>query len=322
MRRIRLLPVILTAILIAASQAMAQSWPAKPVRIIVPFPPGGNTDSIARITAEWLTQRIGGSFIVENKPGANGAIAAEFVARSPADGYTIFMATLPQMAILPAMTRTRYDPVKDFALISIVGSNVFALALNNIIPAKTLGEFTNYVRERPGQFAYSSGGSGSVGHLVMALLLQRAGLQMSHVGYKGGAPALADVLAGHVPAYFGNLAEIIPHAKGGKIKVLAVSGERRAPQLPDVPTVAEQGYRGFSINTWNALAAPAGSPAPVVERIAREIGAAATDPGFVRKLENIGVEAIGNSPAEFAKVLEADMKTWAEAVRISGARVE
>jgi tripartite-type tricarboxylate transporter receptor subunit TctC len=308
------------AALLAATPAGAQTWPQKPVRIVVPFSPGGNTDSIARITAEWLSQKLGQPVLVENKPGASGAIAAEFVARAPADGYTLFLATLPQMAVLPAMTKTPYDPVADFAPISVIASNNFALAMNDLIPAKTLPEFVAYARERPGKLVYASAGTSSISHLTMVLLLKRAGLQLEHVSYKGGAPALADVVAGHVPMYFGNLAEIVPHAGGGKIKILAVSGEKRAPQLPNVPTVAEQGYPGFQTNTWNALAAPAKTPQPVIDRLAREIALAVRDPAFVQRLESIGVDPVGNTPAEFAALLKADLATWAEAVRVAGVK--
>ena len=305
-----------------ATAASAQSWPQRPVRIVVPFSAGGNTDSIARITAEWLTQKLGQTVIVENKPGAGGAIAAEFVARAPADGYTLFMATLPQMAVLPAMARTPYDPVADFAPVSIVASNHFALAVNDLIPAATLQELVAHVRRHPSRLVYASAGTGSLSHLSVVLLLKRAGLAMEHLAYKGGAPALADVVAGHVPMYFGNLAEIIPQARGGKIKVLAVSGDKRAPQLPNVPTVAEQGFPGFSTNTWNAIAAPAKTPQTVIDRLAREIAQAARDPGFVQRLENIGVEPVGNTPAEFAAQLKSDLEIWAEAVRIAGIKAD
>lgn len=318
----RWLLVVLFAMQIFAIDVNAQVWPSKPVRIIVPFPAGGNTDSQARIAADWLARHISGTFIVENKPGAGGAIAADMVAKSAADGYTLFMATLPQLAILPAMGKLPYDPVKDFSLISIVGSNDFALALNDMIPAKTLSEFAAYVKERPGKLNYASAGNGSVSHLSMAMLLHRAGLLMTAVTYKGEPPALADLLAGHIPVYFGNLAGIVPHFRAGKIKVLAVSGNKRVSLIPNVPTVSEQGYPGFRTSTWNGLAAPAGTPTAIIERIAREIGAGAKDAEFIKKLANIGIDAVGNSPAEFAEVLESDIKTWAEAVRISGAKVE
>jgi len=302
--------------------ARSQDWPQKPVRLIVPFPPGGVTDNIARHTADWLTRKLGQNVIVENRPGASGAIAVEFVAKSPADGYTLLMAPLPQMAILPAMTRTPYDPEKDFAPITIVGSNVFALAVHRSLPADTLPKFVAFVKARPGQVSYASAGSGTVSHLTMALFMQRAGLDMVHVPYKGGGPAVADTIAGHVPLYFGNLSEVLPHAAGTRIRVLAVSGEKRAPQLPETPTVAESGYPGFRTSTWNGIAAPARTPQAVVERVAREMRPAANDAGFVGKLQVIGVDAICGTPEEFAKTLKADMAIWAEAVRISGAKVE
>ena len=302
--------------------ARSQDWPQKPVRLIVPFPPGGVTDNIARASADWLTRRLGQNVIVENRPGASGAIAGELVAKAPADGYTLLMAALPPMAILPAMTKTPYDPVKDFAPITIVGSNVFALAVHRSLPADTLPKFVAFVKAHPGQVSYASAGSGTVAHLTMALFMQRAGLDMVHVPYKGGGPAMADAMAGHVSLYFGNLSEVIPHAGGNRIRVLAVSGDKRAPQLPDLPTVAESGYPGFRTSTWNGIAAPAKTPQAIIERIASEMQPARNDAGFVSRLHVIGVDAICGTPDEFARTLKADIPVWAEAVRISGARIE
>ena len=241
----RAIALLLVATLLVSTHSVAQQWPQRPVKVVVPFPPGGVTDSIARITADWLAPRLGQPVIAENRPGASGAIAAEFVARADADGYTLFSAATPQLAIVPHVQKISYDPVKDFAPISIVGTNPFALGCNANLPPKSLTELVAYAKERPGQLSYASPGSGSVGHLTMALFLARAGLKMEAVLYKGGGPAMADVVAGHVPCYFGNLNEIIPHAGGGRLTVFAVSAERRAPQLPQVPTVAEQGYPGL-----------------------------------------------------------------------------
>ena len=229
---------IAVLLLILSSNAFAQQWPQRPVKVVVPFPPGGVTDSIARITADWLAPRLGQPVIAENRPGASGAIAADFVARSEPDGYTLFSAATPQLAVVPHVQKIAYDPVKDFAPISIVGTNPFALGCNEKMPASNLGEFVAYVKERQGQLSFASPGSGSVGHLTMALFLARAGLKMEAVLYKGGGPAIADVVAGHVPCYFGNLNEIIPHAGSGRLKVFAVSSERRAPQLPQVPLIS------------------------------------------------------------------------------------
>jgi tripartite-type tricarboxylate transporter receptor subunit TctC len=305
-------------LLILSSNAFAQQWPQKPVKVVVPFPPGGVTDSIARITAEWLAPRLGQPVLAENRPGASGAIAAEFVARSDPDGYTLFSAATPQLAVVPHVQKIAYDPLKDFAPISIVGTNPFALGCNEKFPPKSLAEFVAYVKERPGQLSFASAGSGSVGHLTMALLLARTGLKMEPVLYKGGGPAMADVLAGHVPCYFGNLNEIIPHAGGGRINVLAVSSERRTPQLPQVPTVAEQGYRGFRTVTWNGYVAPAGTPRAIVERIAREIAAGCKDAGFVERLNKIGVDAVCGTPGEFSQAIRDDFIIWREAVLAAG----
>ena len=203
------------------------SWPQRPVKIVVPFAPGGNTDSIARITAERLTQGLGQLFIVENKVGAGGAIAADYVAKSPADGYTLLMAAMPVMAILPIITKTNFDPLRDFVAISNVGSNPFVMGVHKSIPATTIEEFVAYVKKNPGKFNYASGGSGSVSHLSAALFVKRAQIEMAHISYKGGAPAVTDLLGGNVQMYFGNFSELFPHVSGGNIRIIGVSSNSR-----------------------------------------------------------------------------------------------
>jgi len=311
----RLLLVILLCLPLLAH---AQAWPQKPVRVIVPFPPGGVTDSIARITADWLTQRLGQTFIAENRPGASGAIAAELVARAEPDGYTLFSAASPQLAVVPHVQKINYDPIKDFAPISIVGTNPFALGCNGKVPSNSLKEFVAYAKARPGELSFASPGAGSIGHLTMALFLARTGIKMEAVLYKGGGPAIADTIAGHVPCYFGNLNEIIPHAGSGKLKVFAVSGETRARQLPGVPTVAEQGYPGFRTITWNGYVAPGGTPRDIVERVAREIAAGCKDAAFTGRLDKIGVDPVCSTPAEFSRAIREDLETWKEAVQAAG----
>jgi tripartite-type tricarboxylate transporter receptor subunit TctC len=317
---LRLLVLFLCVLAIPMPRdAAAQSWPQRPVRIIVGFAAGGNTDSIARLAAEWLRPRLEQNVLVENRPGANGAIGAELVMNAPPDGYTLLMGALPQLGILPAMTATPYDPVKDFAPITIVGSNDFVLGVNDLMPARTLAELIAYVKARPGQVPYASGGSGTVAHLTTALFLQRAGLEMVHVPYRGGALALNDLLAGQVPMYFGNMAELLPHA--GQLKLLAVSGARRAAALPAVPTLVEQGV-DVRTATWNGLVAPAKTPHEIVQKIADAMRPSAQDADVVAKLARIGVDPVGNTPDAFAAVLKADLVTWAEAVRISGAKID
>jgi tripartite-type tricarboxylate transporter receptor subunit TctC len=301
----------------AFDRAQSQGWPQRPVTVVVPFAAGGNTDGIGRSIAQWLSDRLGQQFVVENRGGAGGAIAAEMVAKAPADGYTLFVAALPQIAIVPAISQTRYDPVKDFAPISVVGTNPFVLAVNKDVPVKSVPEFIAYVRKAPQPLSYASAGIGSLNHLSMALFMKLAGIDMIHVPYKGNAPAMSDVVAGHVPAIFTNLSDALPQAAAGSIRLIGVSSETRAPQIPDVPTVAEQGFPTFKTRTWNALMAPAKTDPAIIARVATEVAAAAKDPGFVERLNRLGVDPLGNSPAEFAAMIAADIPFWAEAVRIA-----
>ena len=309
------------ALLLMNITSFAQSWPNRPVKIIVPFSAGGNTDSIARITADELTKTLGQTFIVENKPGANGAIAANFVAKSPADGYTLLLAVLPQMAVLPAMTKTNYDPVKDFSLISIIASNEFALSVANHFPANNLKEFVNYVNARPNEIPYASAGSGSLSHLSTELFNTRAKLKMNHVPYKGGAPAIADVMGEQVPLYFANVAEASQPYKAGKIKVLATTGLKRNALFPQVPTIAESGYPGSHTSTWNGLAAPTGTPTEVIDKTVKVLKGLAQNEEFKSRLQNIGVDVVCNTPEEFQQILKQDLSKWAEAVKITGATI-
>jgi len=298
--------------------AQSQAWPQKPVRIIYPYAAGSAGDAAARLTAQRLGEVFGQPFIVENRVGANGALAAEAVARSPADGHTLFWAASPQISIAPAMKKLSYDPVKDFAPISAVNTHTFVLVVNPRLPARTLAEFVGYVRAQPDKLAYAEGSVGSVGHLAMALFLKRAGLEMTNVSYKGNAPALTDVIAGHVPTTFSLIGDTLPHAKSGNIRLLAVSSERRAAQVPDVPTVSESGYPGYNAISWNGLLAPAGTPKLIVDRIAAEVGRAVKDAKFIERLSKIGVEPLGNSPDEFTALIAAEIPMWAEAVKIAG----
>jgi tripartite-type tricarboxylate transporter receptor subunit TctC len=301
-----------------ATQAQAQLWPQRPVRIIVPYAAGGNSDGMARMVAQRLGDAFGQTFVVENRLGANGAIATEAVARSAADGYTLLWAVTPPVAINPALTKVNYDPIKDFAPISAVAVNAFVLVVNKSFPPKTVAEFIAYVRARPNQLSYSESGVGSLTHLTMALFLKRAGLQMTNVSYRGNAPALTDVVAGHLPTMFSSLADAIPQAAAGSIRPLAVSSKARAPQLPDIPTVAESGFPGFNVLTWNGLMAPAGTAKDIVDKIAAEIGHSVKDPQFAARLDQYGVDPLGNTPAEFRAMVAADTGLWADTVQSLG----
>ena len=314
--------VLMSAVL--APAALAQNWPQKSVRVLVPFAAGGNTDAIARIAAERLSQALGQQFVVENRTGAGGAIAAEAVARAPADGYTLFVSSVAQLAVLPFIQKVAYDSLADFAPVSIVGSNPLVLGISTtVLPeVKTLRALIEHVRARPGAVPYASGGTGSLSHLVMVMLIQRAGLSMEHVNYKGGAPAMVDLLGGQVPMYFGNLADYVPHARSDRLRLLATSGDRRASSFPDVPTVAESGFPGFRVVTWNGLLAPSATPPAVIERLSRVMIDMARDPAVIRRLREIGVDAIGSTPAEFSEAIRSDLRNLGDAVRAAGIRAD
>jgi tripartite-type tricarboxylate transporter receptor subunit TctC len=310
-------PVVIAA-LVAGEPASSQIWPQKPVRIVVPFAPGGNTDGIARLIAQPLGETFGQLFVVENRPGAAGAIAAEAVARAPADGQTLLMGTPSQIAIIPAMAKTPYDPVKDLAPISVVGTNPYVLVVHAGMPARNLAELAAYARRQPDKLAYAAPVFGGLSHLSMLLFLKRAGLEMTPVSYKGGAAPLADVVAGHVPIYFATLSEAVSQARGGAIRLLAVSSENRVPQIADVPTFAESGFPGFKVLTWNGLMAPAGVPKETTDRIAKEVARAVKDAKFAERLAAFGIDPLGNTPVEFAAMIAADIAMWSEAIKIAG----
>jgi len=324
MRRFQWMNEVLALVMFASlATAQAQSaWPQKPIRIVVPFAPGGNTDSIARVMAERFTQSLGQPVLVDNKVGAGGAIAAEFVAKAPADGYTLIMAAMPVMAVLPVISKTNFDPLRDFVPVSNVGSNPFVMGIHKSVPANTLPEFVAYMRKNPGKFNYASGGSGSVSHLSAALFVKRAELDMTHISYKGGAPAVTDLLGGNVQMYFGNFSELYPHVSGGNIRIIGVSSDKRAVQLPQVATIAESGFPGFKTLTWNGLMAPAGTPSAVVARLADAVKEALAFEGTQSKFQQMGVDAIGSSPREFADTLRADIATWSEAGRAANLKME
>ena len=311
-----LLPMLALAALTAT--AAAQDWPSKPVHILVPYAAGGNSDSMARLSAQRLSDALGQPFIVENRLGANGAIAADAVARATPDGTTLLWGVQPALTVSPAINKVNFDAQKDFAPISVVGTNPFVLVVNKDIPVKTVAEFIVWVKSQGKTLSYAEGSYGSITHLAMALFAKRAGLEMTNVSYRGNAPALTDVIAGHLPTMFSNLSDALPHAQSGAIRVLAVSSDTRVPQLPDVPTVAEAGYPGYKAVTWNGLMAPAGVPKPVVDKIAGEMAKACRDPKFIERLAALGADPSCITPAEFAELVAADLKRWAEAVAIAG----
>jgi len=323
----RLTVLLRVAAFLAAFATVAQTtpvrsegWPQRPVRIVVPFAAGGSSDVAARVIAQQLGNAFAQQFVVENRAGASGVVAAETVARSPADGYTLLLATSAQISIMPAVTRTPYDPVKDFAPVSVVGTSPFVLVVHPSVPAQTVAEFVDYVRTQPTHLGYASSGVGSTGHLAAELFFKRAGLTMTPVMYKGGAAQLNDVIAGHVKITVLNLVAVLPFAASDALRPLAVTSEKRSTQIPNVPTFIETGYAGFKVSTLLGLMAPAGTPQEIVDRIAAETTRAVKDPAVAKLLIGSGVDPIGSSPSEFAAMIAADIPLWADAVKVAGAQ--
>ena len=311
-----IIAVLASALALTSGTLMAQAYPNKPVKVIVPYLAGGNTDGIARIISEALSRAFIQQFVVENRPGAGGAIAAELVAKAPPDGYTLFLTAQGVFAILPHIQKVNFDPLKDFAPISIVGTNPFVLAVNPSLGVKTQKEFVDYVKAHPG-LAYGSGGNGSISHLSPAVFANRAGLQMTHVPYKGGADAVTALLGNQVAMYFGNFSDIVPHARAGRMVMLGVSSDKRDRQLPKVPAIAES-YPGFRTVTWNGLVAPAGTPSDIVYRVANEVQKATRDQAVTQRLLKIGVDPAGSTPAEFVDTIKKDYDYYREAVKHAG----
>ncbi len=315
-------PVMLAVTLAAAGGSALAGWPDRPLRIVVPFPAGGSTDAVARLSAEWMARSLGQPVTVENRTGASGTIAAEFVAQAAPDGHTLFMASLAQLSIVPQMGKVRYDPFRSFAPVTVVSRSYFALGVHPSLPARDVKQLVALARARPGELAYGSSGNGSAAHLTMALFLQRAGITMTHIPYKGVAPAIADLVGGHVPMVFGSVSEVLRYYKAGKLRVLGVSSERRLSQMPEVPTVAEQGYPGYVVTTWNGLVAPAATPENLLAALGGALRPACRDSGFAGRLAAMDAEPWCSSPAEFTEMLKADWARWGDAVRHSGARLE
>jgi len=317
--------LVATAIaLAAAGAALADNWPSRAVKLVVPFAAGGNIDVMGRLAASRLSNALGQQFVVENRVGANGVIGTEAVARSAPDGYTLLWASTSVVAIFPAITKVAYDPVKSFVPVSLFSRSPQALIVNPQFPAKSVAEFVAYVKSQKSPLAYGGGGGpGSASNLVMALFLKRAGLEMNNVSYRGTAPALTDVIAGHIPAMFIPISEALPQARAGAIRMLAVSGSTRAREAPDVPTIAESGFPDFQAESWTGLMAPAGTANEIVERISTEFAGAFKDPQFVARMHEAGVEPFPDaSPAAFAAFIQHEIAFWGDAVKIAGVTLQ
>ena len=308
---------------ILPADALAQSYPSRPVRLVVPFPAGGTTDILARAMAEKLSGALGQQFVVDNRPGAGGNIGSDIVAKSQSDGYTLLMGTVGTHAINPSLyPKMPYDHVKDFVPVVLVAGVPNVLVVNPTVPAKTVAELIALAKEKPGTINFASSGNGTSIHLSGELFKLLAGVQIAHVPYKGSAPALTDLIGGQVQIMFDNLPSALPHIKGGKLRALAVTSSKRAPALPDLPTIAESGVAGFEASSWFGILAPAATPRDIVQRINAEANKALHAPDMREKLLAQGAEAVGNSPEFFADYIRTETVKWAKVVKDSGARVD
>ena len=311
------------ALVCAATAALAQSFPEKPIRFVVGFTPGGPSDILARALGQKLAERWSQQVVIENRPGAGGNVAAEAVARSAADGYTWLLGNNSILATNQTLYRSLpYDPVKDFAPVSLVAVQPNILVVNPQVPANSVAELIALAKKNPGKLNYASSGAGAAAHLAGELFKTMAGVDLVHVPYKGAQPALTDVIAGQVQVMFATSASVIPFIKAGKLRGLAVTTARRSPSVPDLPTVSEAGVAGFEAITWHGVVVPAATPAPLVERLNRDIVSVLSLPDLRERLAALGAEVLAGTPREFADYIAAEIPKWSKVVRDSGARIE
>jgi tripartite-type tricarboxylate transporter receptor subunit TctC len=304
-------------------QAVAQTaFPSRPLRYVVPLPPGAGADFIGRTVAEKMSADLGKPVVVENRAGASGSIGSEYVARSPADGHTLLQCYIATHGTNPAVSKLPYDAVKDFAPVGMVAVTPNVLVVNDNVRARSLAEFVALAKAKAKNLSYGSTGTGSATHLTMAYLEQQAGIELVHVPYKGAAPATTDLLGGQVDAMFPSLVTALPHIRAGRLRALAVSAARRSPLLPEVPTVAESGYAQFDSLQWYALCAPAGTPKQIVDRLNRSLNAALTSPEVRDRLGEQAADVLPTTPAEAADTIRREVAKWTKLVKDSGLKLD
>jgi tripartite-type tricarboxylate transporter receptor subunit TctC len=323
MQASRRLLLALAATPLLCASAFAQAWPAKPIRIVVPFPPGGGTDTIARETSQRVAAATGWTFVIDNKPGAGGNLGVDAVAKSPADGYTLVLGQTSNLAINPTLyAKMPYDPQKDLAPIVQVANAPLVMVTGVGTPYKTLAEAVNAAKAKPGTLNFASPGNGTVAHLTSELFQKAAGVNTQHVPYKGAAQALTDVMSGTVELYMSSVPTLIGHIKNNKLRPLAVTSAKRVDDLPNVPTINESGYQGFDAVTWFGLLAPAGTPKDVIAKLNAEFNKALQNPELRKKLGDEGADPVGGSPEQFAALIKGEIPRWGKVVKDSGAKVD
>lgn len=304
----------LTAAQIAGA---ADAYPSKPVRMIVGFPPGGATDLVARVIQPKLSAALGQQMVVDNRPGANGTISLALLAQAQPDGYTVAFGHIGGLVISPTIQKVQYDPYRDFAPIGLMVTLQNIIITHPSVPATTLKEFIALAKSKKGELNYASSGVGSPGHLAGVLLETMTGTPMTHIPYKGGGPAITDLLAGHVPSFFAVISTAVPHVQAGRVHAIAVTGDKRGEALPDVPTVAEAGVPGYSATNWYGLVAPAGTSQEIIARLSKDVTSALTSPDIIKQLRDRGIDATPTSPAEFTEFVRQEQKKWVPIIKQS-----
>jgi len=316
-------PIAALVLLALVSTADAQSWPAKPIRIISPYPPAGANDLLARIIAPKLSEQLGQPVVVENRAGATGNIGAELVAKAPADGYTLLMGQAGNLTInISLMAKIPFDPVRDFSPVTMVASTPNVLVVHPSLPVRTVKDLIALAKAKPGQINYATSGIGSPGHLAAELLNKSAGIRLVHIPYKGAAPALLDVVAGNAHLYFTSAVSAQPFIPSGRLRMVAVASAKRSPSLPEVPTVAEAGFPEFDVSSWWGVVAPASTPREVVMRLQTEIHRVIALPEIRAKLAEQGLDIATNTPEQFAAYIKSETAKWAKLIREVGVKPE
>ena len=315
---IRIIALALLVLAPFAADAQAQTWPNRPVRIVVPSPPAGGTDIVARVLAEHFSKALGQQFFVENRPGAGNMIGIESVARTAPDGYTLLMvpSTLALNSVL--YKKVSYDPIKDFSPIMQVAQAPNVLIVNPSVPAKSLAEFVALAKQKPGQLTYGTPGIGTSPHMCMELLKYMAGIDVQHIPYRGTVPAMTDVMSGQITGMFSTALSARPQIDAGTVRALGLSGTKRSEAMPNVPPIAEAGVAGYDATQWYGLVAPAGTPADIIARLHQEAVKALKSPDVKDKLAADGAEAVGSTPAEFAKLIRDELEKWAKVAKAAG----
>ena len=305
------------------TSAFAQMWPSKPIRVLVPFPPGGGTDIVAREVTQRVTSNTRWTFVIDNKPGAGGNLGVDQAAKSPPDGYTIVLGQTSNLAINPTLySKLPYDPVKDLVPIGLVASAPLVLVVPAQSPYKTLADLVAAAKAKPGEVNFASPGNGTVAHLTSEMFQKAAGIKTQHVPYKGASQALTDVISGNVELYMSSVPTLLGQIKQGKLRALAVTSAKRADDLPNVPTINESGYKGFDAVTWFGLLAPAATPKDVIAKLNAEFNKALKTPELSKRLGDEGADPAGGTPEEFVALIKGDIPKWGKVVKESGAKVD